>query len=337
MTGMRNARLRMGLIGFPNEDYPVSLLRTRAVVPWEPAAPTEADALWISGESARLVDEGVVRVAGAEPGRHTTLDLQALDRPTFFTLPLPDERIRPPLSFDPRSAPSVDRAMRRAEVVLHPLVMQLALAREICARLASLKAHTYHVTRRGKLLAIVNIGGTIGIDLTMPPAHLQEALWRPLPPGASALPSNFFASTFADVLWSYVTRVDTDLLPARYRSAKLYFRAIPRVAQRKLKDTHYEILSELGAEPQTFGELQQNIGLGEAALANALSALYYAGAITSNPVRAAKGATRRVREAESASELRESMFPPDSAPSLSSFIGQSGEDRATVPAPLLRA
>ena len=331
---MTKPRLRMGLVGFSREDYPLALLRTRsAVLTWERAPAAEADALWIHGKAARFVHEDVVRVDSAGGRPAMMFDLQAMDRPTCFTLPLGDDRIRPPQVLDLHSAHSVDRALRHAEAVLHPVVMQLAIAHEIAARLPRLTADTYHVTQGARLVAVVNMGGTVGLDLHLLPPHLEGAEWRALPKAAGVLPPNFHATSFAEVLWTYVMRVDTDLLPQRYRQSTLYFRAIPRVPQRLMKELHYAVLSELGAEPQSFAQLQHNIGLAAEPLARALAVLYYAGAITTNPVRAAKGATGRVREAESASELRQSMFPQEDSQPFSAWLGRT-DDRATMPAPL---
>ncbi|HEX7890971.1 MAG TPA: hypothetical protein VF522_16575 [Ramlibacter sp.] len=329
---MNVPRLRMGLVGFHEEDYLLSLLRTRAVVLWERTSPADADALWVCGESSRALPDGLVGIT-TWPGRgELKLDLSALERPTFFTLPVPDPDVRPPLSFDPRSAASVNSALRRAEAVLQPLIMKLALAGEIARLLPQLRAHTYHLALDGRLIGVVNMGGTIGLDSSVRVPQLKQAMWRPLPKTANSIPQHFLTTSFAEVLWTYVNRAEIDLLPARYRRALLYFRALPRVPQRLMKDTHYVVLSELGAEPQSFDQLRHNVGLSEEALANTLAALYYAGAITTNPVRAAKGATRRVPEAESASELRQSMFPPEESHPFSSFLGR--EDRPTIPAPL---
>jgi hypothetical protein len=325
----------MGLIGFDREDYLTALLGTRsAVLQWERANAAEADALWINGEAAEWLHEGIVRVPGRQRGASLRLDLQGLGRPTFFTLPLRDDRIRPPLSFDPRSAASIDKALRRAEAVLQPLLVQLAIAHEIATRMPRLVADTYHVIKDGKLLAIVNLGGSIGLDSQLRLSDLRDAQWRPLPNPANAIPQHFFATSFAVVLWLYVSRVERDLLPRRYRESTLYFRAIPRVPQRLMKEAHFAILSELAAEPQSLALLQQSVSLAEPALANALAALYYAGAITSNVARAAKGASQSVREAESGSELRESMFSEVVAEPVSWFALRQSDERVTVPAPL---
>jgi DNA-binding transcriptional ArsR family regulator len=332
---MIKPRLRMGLVGFPREEYLHALLRTRsAVLTWEHASAADADALWVNGEAARFLYDDLVSVAPGATAPAMTLDLQALDRPTFFTLPLADERIRVPLVLDLHSAPSVDKALRRAQSVLHPLVMQLALGHEIAERLPGLTGTTYHVTQRGRLVAVVNMGGAIGIDLNMLPPHLEGAEWRPLPRAAGSVPPQFFTTSFAEVLWNYVNRVDADLLPDRYRRATIFFRAIPRVPQRLMKESHYAVLSELGAEPHSFRQLQQNVGLAEGSLAKTLAVLYYAGAVTTNPQRAAKGATRHVREAESESELRQSLFPQEDSQPFSAFQGRASEERPTLPAAL---
>ena len=310
---MTTPRLRMGLMGFPGEEYLVALLRTRsALLKWEVSRIEDADALWVNGENVSMVNHDIVRVKGNGSQPEVLLDLKHLARPTAFTTPIADERIRPPVTFDSRSAPSVDKVLRRAETVLQPLVMQLALAAQMADRLSELTSETYHVVRGGKLVAVVNVGGAIGIDLALTPLHIEESTWKGLPAAAGEIPSSFFTTTFSEVLWVYVSRVETDLLPRRYRTARLYFRAIPRVSQRHITNTHYQILSELASEPQNFKRLQHAIGLGKDVLANALSVLYYAGSITTDPARATKGAGR-VAEAGSPSELRQSLFPQSAA------------------------
>ncbi|MCD6077264.1 MAG: hypothetical protein K0R89_1202 [Ramlibacter sp.] len=331
MRPMTTPRLRMGLMGFPDDEYLVSLLRTRsALLKWEVSGIEDADALWVNGDAVSMVNHDVVRVAATASQPELLLDLKHLSRPTAFTLPLADERVRAPITFDTRSAPSVDKVLRRAETVLQPLVMQLALAGQMAERLHELTSETYHVVRGGKLVAVVNVGGSIGIDLALTPLHVEESTWKGLPAAAGEIPSSFFTTTFSEVLWVYVSRVETDLLPRRYRSAKLYFRAIPRVSQRHVTNTHFQILSELAAEPQTFKRLQQAIGLGKDALANALSVLYYAGSITTDPARASKGAGR-VADADSPNELRQSLFPQSAAGDLA---GPDGGGKRTLPIPL---
>ena len=120
---MSKPRLRMGLVGFADESYPLALLGTRsAVLSWEQAAAADADALWINGQAARFLHDGSRRRRrrrGAGP-RLRPWTCRRWTAPTFFTLPLADDRIRAPLLVDLHSAGSVDKALRRAEAVLHP-------------------------------------------------------------------------------------------------------------------------------------------------------------------------------------------------------------------------
>jgi hypothetical protein len=270
-----------------------------------------------------------VRVAATGSQPEVLLDLKAMARPTAFTLPVADDRIQSPVTFDSHSAGSVDKVLRRAEKALQPLVMQLAVANRMGERLHELTSETYHLTRGGKLVAVVNVGGSIGIDLDLTPLHVEEATWKGLPAAAGEIPSSFFATTFAEVLWVFVSRVETDLLPRRYRNSKLYFRAIPRVSQRHITNAHYQVLSELASEPRNFRSLQSAVGLGKDALATTLSALYHAGSITTDPARAARGAARP-GEADPPSDLRQYLYPnPNAEASLPSQRG-----KGTMPIPL---
>lgn len=327
---MTTPRLRMGLMGFSAEEYLVAILRTRsALLKWEVSGIEDADALWVNGESVAMVSHDLVRVSGHGSQPEVLLDLKHLARPTAFTTPIADERIRPPVSFDSRSSLSVDKVLRRAETVLQPLVMQLALAAQMAQRLHELTSETYHVVRGGKLVAVVNVGGSIGIDLALTPQHVEESTWKGLPAAAGEIPSSFFTTTYAEVLWVYVSRVDTDLLPRRYRSAKLYFRAVPRVSPRHITNAHYQVLSELASEPQNFRRLQQAIGLHKEVLANALSVLYHAGSITTDPARATRGAGRAA-DADAPSELRQSVLAQSAAGDLSA----PDAGKRTLPIPL---
>jgi hypothetical protein len=81
-----------------------------------------------------------------------------------------------------------------------------------------------------------------------------------------------------------------------------------------MKDAHLLLMRELLAQPGlNFEGLQANTGLGEAALARCLSALYVVGAITSNPRRANAAASLAGRDSvPPAASLFESVSAPDS-------------------------
>lgn len=326
--------LRLALLGFAGEHDLLDLLHARrGPLPWEAADPVDADAFWICGAAAELREGDVVRVAGGSWRGDMMLDLAALERPTFFTLPLRDPKLRSVATFDPRIPASVNEAFQQVEDRLQTLALQLALAHEIAARLPELGAAGYQLVRRGEVLAVIALGGMAAVDQRLAAPELARAEWQPLAEPPREAPAGFLRTTFAELLWLYVDRVDADLLPRRYREATVYFRGVPRIAPRLMKDTHYAILSELGAEPQTFQQLQLNVGLRSRVLAQALAALYYAGAVTTSPERASKtGAPRR--EGDLSSDLPHQAFQPDAAQPFSLFGKASSDEKPTVPSPL---
>ena len=319
-------RLRMALVGFADTALPESLLRARSRPAWETAPLDEADALWIAGESARMETDSLVRVWDGDGRPAVVLHLNTLQRPLTVTAPLADDRLHGVERVDLRSPASVDQAFRRSEQALRPLLLQLGMAQQIATRLLTLNAHTYHVILREKLVAVVSVPGRIGIELSTDPDELVEARWVARPPHANDIPKWFLPTSFAECLWLHASRMPTDLLPKRYRKQPLYFRCVPRVPQRLMQNRHYAVLSDLAAGPKSFAELQESVGLSEPDLDAVLTGLYFAGSITCNPGRAARGSATGARDTVTASELRNSLFPP-AGPS-------PGEPDATMPAPL---
>ncbi|MEJ8835389.1 hypothetical protein [Ramlibacter sp. AN1133] len=323
---MHLPRLRMALVGFPDAALPESLLRARSHPAWETASLDDADALWVSGGSAHMEADSLVRVWNGEGKPAVVLHLNTLERPLAFTLPLADARLHDVARVDLHNPANVEHAMRRTEQALRAVLLQLAMAEQIAHRLLTLTAHTYHVTLNEKLVAVVSVPGRIGIELGIEPGDLAEARWVARPAFANDIPKWFLPTSFAECLWLYASRVETALLPPRYRTAPLYFRCVPRVPQKLMQNLHYAVLSELAMAPRTFGELQESIGLPERDLNAALTVLYFSGSITCNPERAARRGGVANRDTVTASELRNSMFPP---------IGPaSGVPDATMPAPL---
>jgi hypothetical protein len=323
---MHLPRLRMALVGFPDPAFPESLLRARSRPGWEPASLDDADALWVAGGSARMEADSLVRVWNGEGKPAVVLHLNTLERPLTFTLPLADPRLQDVDRVDLQNPVQIDHALRRSEQALRAVLLQLAMAQQIAQRMPTLTAHTYHVMLNEKLVAVVSVPGRIGIELGLDPEDLAEARWVGRPAFANDIPKWFLPTSFAECLWLYASRVQTELLPPRYRTAPLYFRCVPRVPQRLMKNLHYALLSELATAPRTAAELQQSVGLPQQDLEAALTVLYFSGSITCNAERAARRGAIANREAVTASELRNSMFPPAGPP--------SGVADATMPAPL---
>ena len=318
--------LRMALVGFPDPAFPESLLRARSRPGWQAASLDDADALWVAGGSARMEADSLVRVWNGEGKPAVVLHLNTLERPLTFTVPLADPRMEGVDRVDLQNPASIDHALRRTEQALRAVLLQLVMAQQIAHRMMSLSAHTYHVTLNEKLVAVVSVPGRIGIDLGISPEELAEARWVARPAFANDIPKWFLPTSFAECLWLYASRMKTELLPPRYRTAPLYFRCVPRVPQRLMQNLHYAVLSELATAPHTFAELQEAIGLPQDELDAALTVLYFSGSITCNPERAARRGGTANREAVTASDLRNAMFPP---------VGPaSGVPDATMPAPL---
>jgi hypothetical protein len=320
---MHLPRLRMALVGFPDPALPQALLRARTNPGWEPASLDDADALWVAGPSVRLEADSLMRVWNGDEQPAVVLHLNTLERPITVVQPVADERLRDVDQVDLHAPASVDQSFRRTEQALRAVQLQLVMAQLIATRLLSLTAHTYHLTLNGKLVAVVSVPGRIGIELSTSPADLAQAEWLARPAFANDVPKWFLPTSFAECLWLYVSRNRADLLPRRYRSAPLYFRCVPRVPQRLVKNRHYAVLAELASGRKTFRALQDAIGLSDDELEAVLTVLYFAGSVTCNPDRAARSAAPATHDSVTASELRNSMFP----------AGPSTPD-ATMPAPL---
>jgi DNA-binding transcriptional ArsR family regulator len=328
---MPTPMMRMGLVGFQpkDDDYLCKLLKTRSVsLQWERWPFVEADALWINGAKAEPAKDGLVRVPSPDPLRpDTLLDLRELERPMAFAGPIGNRKLQAPVVFDPHNAASVDQVLRVYEGILRPLALQLTLGRCLADRLDKLASPTYHLMLRGSMVGVVNIGGSVGISAGLLPAELASAEWASRPSAAGAFPDNFLRTNFGELMWQFTMRTPTELLPDKYRQFPIYFRHVPVVSQRLVKDTHLSIVAELTRGPQTASQLQDNIGVSERAMVQALTALYMAGSITTDPRRAAP-ASRSAPEPESQ--------PPGLAQSLlDSDAGFQGADaQATVPTPL---
>lgn len=315
---MHPPELRLALVGFADEAHLANVLRTRRSVSWRPWAALEADALWVNGERAEPARNHMVRVPSPHPeGPATLLSLKDIARPTAFALPIGNGYLTPPEVFDPRSAKSIAEVLQGFESRLRPLATQLALGHQVAARRHQLTSPVYHLTDGQRMLAVVDVAGNVGIDPAATVDDIAQAQWQGRPAAANAIPSHFAQITMTQMMWQYVTRSGEDLLPEKYRKSPIYFRRAPYIARALLKDVHLVLLAELSSGPASFEQLQQEIGLGDSALAQALGALYFAGSITTDPARAATGPQslqRRLREGEPSQASLASAFSPSSQP-----------------------
>lgn len=313
--------LRLGLAGFSadEQDQLSAVLRQVSMGTWQLAKFADSDAWAVNGARVQVLPDGTVRVASGVPGgRSLHLDLQDVDRPVAFGLPLNPRQLEPLDTFDAGSAPSVGAVLEKFEAWLRPLMAQFCLASRILEQESVLGPGVHHVVANGVLIAVVDMRGEIGVRPTASVIDFENAVWHARPAAANAIPEQFVRTSLAQLMWQYAVRTSRDVLPKRYRTGQLYFRRPPRLPQRLLTDAHLLLLRELAGAPDDFQGLQQRTGLGATALARDLAALYFVGAITTNAKRAAPAPlARRPNGADSVPGHQHSVVPSDLDPDAS--------------------
>jgi hypothetical protein len=330
--------LRLGLAGFSNEQQVLlGAALARAAAPtlaWEIDKLPQADAWWINGARAQLLPEATLRVSPASPTeRSLQLHLPDIDRPVAFSTPLACAELAPAHTFDPASAASIRAVLEKFEAWLSPLCAQFTLASHIVEQQATLGNGSFGVEANGRLLAIVNMRGDIGVLPGVSPTEFENAEWRRRPASAG-IPEQFARTDLSQLMWQYCLRTQRDLLPRHYRSGLLYFRRPPKLPHRLLQDSHLLLMRELAGGPASFEALKQRCGLHPKQLARDLAALYFVGSITANPKRAAPSQPR-CDEVDSSQNSQTSepsgldLVPPTVAAARPKFVSD-----LTAPAPM---
>ncbi|HEY8050777.1 MAG TPA: hypothetical protein VIE63_16525 [Ramlibacter sp.] len=327
--------MRMGLVGFADERQLRNLLATRnRNLQWECSQFMDADALWLNGENAQPLRGNMVRIPSPDPERSATiLNLKEIDRPTAFTLPIGNDYFTPPLAFDPHRVEQVADVLGQFESELLATAVDLTLAAAISARRHDLSSESYHLNVHGKLVAIFSVTGQIGFAPQLTPHDLAQAEWAGRPAAGADLPAHFRRTTMSHIMWNYVMRNVDDLLPSRYRRGTMYWRRMPAVPAKWVREEHMMLISILSTGPQTVGSLVDQTGLAEESVCQLLAALYFGGSLTTDPRKA--GPARAAGE-----KLRTDEEWPSSI--MSSFVStvppRPGKpptsDMPTVPAPL---
>lgn len=306
--------MRMGFVGFADEKQLRNLLMTRnRNLLWERWPFMEADALWINGQNAQPMRGNMVRIPSAEPGKQATvMNLKEMDRPTAFTLPFSNGYFTPPLAFDPHKVEQVADVFNQFEAALLDTAVDLTLGAAIAERRHDLASPHYHLTSHNRLIANVSVTGELGFAPDATPHDVAEAEWAARPEAASAIPSHFRRTTIANVMWNYVMRSGGDLLPSRYRSATIHWRRLPNVPQRMVREEHLLVISALSTGPQTIASLMTATGLSDAAVSQALAALYFGGSLTTDPSKA--GPARQAKPGQPQEDWPSSMTSTFQAP-----------------------
>jgi hypothetical protein len=335
--------LRLGLAGFSAEQQTGIGVRLARLGPphvaWELGPLAEADGWWVSGERVQPLPDGTLRVSpGVPAARALQLSLPEVDRPLAFALPLASARIEPTCTFELKRDDTLARALATFTAWLQPVAAQFCLAAAVLKHEAALGTGSFQVIAGGRVIALVDLQGAIGVLPEAGGAQFEDALWKRMPGHVEQVPEGFLRTDLSQIMWQYAMRTRREVLPARYRSHPIFFRRPPRLPQRALRDAHLLLLRELATAPATFEELQLRTGLGAAALARELQALYLVGSITANPKRAGAGAMRR-NDASDAPLSRPSSVLPSSFDTTPDPISAKPNGRPpapdmTAPAPL---
>jgi hypothetical protein len=306
-------------------------------VQWEFCVFPDADAWLICGERAQVTEDRGIRISPGEPTqRIVRLNLDEVNRPVAFSLPLPDA-LDPLSSFDLQADESVAGVLQRFGEWLLPRRVQITLGREIVNRGSSLRHAVFHLMDGGKLLAVMNfMNGQIGYCARVSSESLARANWGRRPASAGDLPPGFVRTTVAQLSWTYVRHTERILLPERYYEGRTYLRGSPKVPLHWISDSQLALLRELSHEPANMHELRQRTALRHEQLVKDLTCLYYAGAITSSPGKARAPAQGQDR-GSCAPEVEDLMRATEPPPQHRGFSVPTGLQRqyATVPAPLM--
>ena len=242
--------------------------------------------------------DGNLRVTAGRPQERTlTLRLEEVHRPVAFSTPLGSSDFEAVCTFDPGSESAIHRVLIQFDRWLQPMLFKAALGALIIERGTTLRGSIYHVTRQATLLAVLDFRhGHAAVLPTASPLDLIGAHWDRRPTGAHDLPESFALCTPAQLVWSYARHTTRDLLPARYRTEMIYYRHEPRVPMGWLRDSTLRVLSTLFTAPGDFRGLHERTEIPERALAEDLACLYYAGAVTTTPFKAAGSVQVRPQE-----------------------------------------
>lgn len=286
--------LRLGIVGFAPAQHSLLeavLANVDSGMCWQVTRLSQADAWCVNGSCIEVLTDGSLQIGSAAGNaRPVRLNLDHADRPIAFSLPLSSSRLDSSIyTFHLNSPASIMAMLDRFDGWLRPMAVQLCLASYIADQNLDLNSGVFHVIAKGRLQAVVSRGG-VGVLPIADPVDLADANWARRPAFADEIPSHFLRIGFPQLMWQYAMRTSHDVLPARFRTGLIYWRAPPQLPHRLLTDTHLILTRELAQAPATFQELEQRTRLPDVQLARALAALYVVGAITTDRRRASKAA-----------------------------------------------
>lgn len=293
-SGAEQPVLWLGLAGFPPAErkaLEASIARASGVARWRTCPFGDADGWWVNGPKCSVIDGDRLKVAPGLPTEHTLrLQLSEINRPLGFAQPLAPSNLEVLCVFDATSEESVRGALAQFEKWLMPVRTRFVLGALLMQRDSEQRRGTFHLSYRGTLLTVLDFEqGTAAVSPRAHPPDLWEATWERRPAGAGTTPKGFASCTITQLAWGYVRRTDRDMLPQRYRTEMIYYRHVPRVPMRWLRDSQLLLLREVSAEPGTLQSLQDRTSLPAEQIAHDLACLYYAGSVTTTPEAAGQG------------------------------------------------
>ena len=298
--------LRLAIVGFTPAQHGLleaALANLDSGMCWQEANLSQADAWCVNGSCTEMLADGSLQIrppTGAD--RPVRLNLEQTERPTAFSLPLASKQLRDVATFHLNSPASIKAMLDRFDGWLRPMAVELCLASYIAEHNLDLNSAVFHVTAKGRLQAVVSRSG-VGVLPIADPAEVADADWARRPPFADEIPRHFLRIGFPQLMWQYAMRTTRDVLPARFRTGLVYWRAPPQLPNRLLTDTHLLMARELSQAPATFRELEQSTQLPDAQLARCLAAFYVVGAVTTDRRRASTAPGHAAAEARNESAL----------------------------------
>ncbi len=236
---------------------------------WKIAEVSEADAVLQARQIPQNTDEKTLQL------------LETLPRRVFW-MSDEQERIESPeqsrerflmtlLEFD---APMQSQGLR---YVLASLLLERYLAKEPMSGL-------WHVHAGNSLIAVVDFHRLkVAIRSGAHFLELNDCVWDSRSKLAKAPPS-FTTYPIERLMWEYIRRSGRDVLPKRYHKQPIALRHLTRLPVDFMNEQELAVLNCLKQQTMSCTDLSQALGLSSERTRHLLSALYFAGAITTKPL-----------------------------------------------------
>ncbi len=292
--------LQFGMMGFSCDERQqiegiVKMLPKTSAI-WQAGRFENADAWLVRGQKTRTLpgitesgSQSLRIFAGLPSEKAITLNLDHINRPLAFSLPMHSADMEPSLTFEPASPEGVYTVLQQFEKFLWGLRSQIVLGKQLIERESELKQTVYHVIHNRKLIAVLDFTNwKIGMLPNTDPQLFEDALWEKRPAQAHDIPGNFLRTDVTQLRWIYAQHSTRNVLPERYQEEVIYFRRAPQVELSWLSDSHLLLVHEITKQPATFNNLIERTGLPHEQMTRDLASLYFAASLTTTRSKAAQ-------------------------------------------------